>query len=496
MLTTEEKKTNEQKTKEFEKRVDMLALTLSLKGNDQFFEGNGGYQLLFSTYIKMIESDHDNFFIEKERKKKIIQSLERTKAFYQFKKQQQLQAVFETMSNDDSTDFMLFPSVIQVEKNEKELKHLVGLTVYKKKHHFIVMKVDKQGVYNYSNVSYYKIPLPSIAQLSQLFFSERNTKKTVQYSIFKSLAKLSNEVRTIPRIILKEQSIGNCIISEVEASLRLILFNCQTDLFRLGTHKVITPKWNLKHQEPTLEMRRRFLSAVKGEDKDWNQHFDYIFDYYLYRKGKLVEIPFSYIDIKGKWWYRKIHKIFSLDSYIPEMLRSGGQILPVNKEQQKEDDRTPIELVDELYKESIRKSELPRLQLATKKKSNAIKILSARLSSIKIEVAKEKAEILITCLKRKNKEIEAEIKRRKELEKGNQDGIISNRTLNQLVSKTVSERTKNFQKISTSSNEKVTIEKSELTELMEKVKKSQHEFRNFSQQNMRNIKKQSPQYEK
>ena len=68
VLPKEEEK--EEKKDHFEKRVDMLALTLSLKENDKFFETSIGYQLLFSTYIRMIESDQNAFFIEKKRKEK------------------------------------------------------------------------------------------------------------------------------------------------------------------------------------------------------------------------------------------------------------------------------------------------------------------------------------------------------------------------------------------------------------------------------------------
>ena len=434
MLTKEEKKTNEQKVREFEKRVDMLALTLSLKRNDRVFHTGEGYQLLFSTYIKMLENDQNDFFIEKERKEKIIESLKRTKAFYDFKKKRQLHAVFETMTNDDPTDFMLFPSTMYVEKDVKAPRHLVGLTVYKKKNRFFVMKVDTEHFYDRSSVSYFQIPLSNIEKLSHLFFLERDIKNTEQYYILKTLAELSNEARPISSVILKKQSVGNCIVSQVETSLSMILFNCRTDLFR-SMHKEITPKWNLKHLEPTLEMRRRFLLAVKGEDKDWNQHFDYIFDYYLYKKGKLVEIPFSYIDIKGKWWHQQIHLIFSVDPYIPEMLENGGQISNENKEQLKANIRSLIEPPGRLCNEDIRKIEVGQLSLVKNQNCDTIKVLSARLSSIKIEVAKKMAEVLIACLEEKNREIVTEIKQREKNKKERLGREYDKQTLSQLVSK-------------------------------------------------------------
>ena len=56
-------------------------------------------------------------------------------------------------------------------------------------------------------------------------------------------------------------------------------------------------------------MRKRFLSAVKGENPEWNQLFDYIFDFYLYRMGKLPENRED-SPIKSKTWYKVIRNMF------------------------------------------------------------------------------------------------------------------------------------------------------------------------------------------
>ncbi|OBS62828.1 hypothetical protein AX758_09645 [Enterococcus mundtii] len=100
---------DEQKKHEFEKRVDMLALSLALKPNDKNFDQNDDYKLLISTYIKMLEQDQDDFFIDRNSKQNIIRSLERTKAYFDFAEENQLRASLEKLVNDDPTDFMLFP---------------------------------------------------------------------------------------------------------------------------------------------------------------------------------------------------------------------------------------------------------------------------------------------------------------------------------------------------------------------------------------------------
>lgn len=56
-------------TNDFRKKLDLLALSLSLQENINHFGLNKDYQLLFSTYIQMIHDDQDEFFIKKAKKK-------------------------------------------------------------------------------------------------------------------------------------------------------------------------------------------------------------------------------------------------------------------------------------------------------------------------------------------------------------------------------------------------------------------------------------------
>lgn len=164
---------DEQKKHEFEKRVDMLALSLALKPNDKNFDQNDDYKLLISTYIKMLEQDQDDFFIDRNSKQNIIRSLERTKAYFDFAEENQLRASLEKLVNDDPTDFMLFPMVVPLSEDINVYQHLMGFVVYKKEHDFIVLTVDKMTNYYDDNVVYQIIPKQRIKELSTLFFEER-----------------------------------------------------------------------------------------------------------------------------------------------------------------------------------------------------------------------------------------------------------------------------------------------------------------------------------
>ncbi|EOA7269495.1 hypothetical protein [Enterococcus hirae] len=53
------------------------------------------YQLLFSTFIKMLENDEQEALIDREKKPAIIDSLKRTIKFYEMKNPKELQRMNE-----------------------------------------------------------------------------------------------------------------------------------------------------------------------------------------------------------------------------------------------------------------------------------------------------------------------------------------------------------------------------------------------------------------
>ncbi|WP_375148304.1 hypothetical protein [Enterococcus mundtii] len=149
--------------------------------------------------------------------------------------------------------------------------------------------MDKEKNFDDHTVSYFEIPPTKILELSELFLKERFHEVRKPYFVLRRLATLStqNESIGIPAITMKEQKSGNCSVSEVDASLKTILFNCRKDIFSLEMNNQVTPKWHSKHAEPSLEMHNRFLSALKEKNPDWNRQLDYIFIYYLYKKANL-----------------------------------------------------------------------------------------------------------------------------------------------------------------------------------------------------------------
>lgn len=256
----------DQTMNEFRKKLDILALSLSLQENINHFGLNKDYQLLFSTYIQMIREDQDNFFIEKERKENIMESLKRTKDFYDFEKKEQVQMIFEKLRNDDPTDFMLIPSSFYPGEYGAVSPHICGLTVYKKNDSFIIMKVDKEKNFDDHTVSYFEIPPTKILELSELFLKERFHEVRKPYFVLRRLATLSiqNESIGIPAIVMKEQKTGNCSVNEVDAALKTILFHCSKDIFSLDTNEQVTPKWHSEHAESISVCFERQESRAKS----------------------------------------------------------------------------------------------------------------------------------------------------------------------------------------------------------------------------------------
>lgn len=62
---------------ELQRHLDIFALSLSLKKNNKWYleDDKVSYPLLFSTYIKIIQQDEQEFFVPKQDKLKMIQSL-------------------------------------------------------------------------------------------------------------------------------------------------------------------------------------------------------------------------------------------------------------------------------------------------------------------------------------------------------------------------------------------------------------------------------------
>ena len=100
---------------DFKKRIDMLAMNLSLKENDRFYSG---LEMIFALYEKMIQNDQDTFFIDKERKAHIIESLKYSKQIFETKKPMKMQELLLNLRSDDPTDFLIFPATFSVFEEE------------------------------------------------------------------------------------------------------------------------------------------------------------------------------------------------------------------------------------------------------------------------------------------------------------------------------------------------------------------------------------------
>lgn len=402
----------QQKKYVFSRNIDMLALTLSLKSNDDINCFPGIYDLLFSTYIKMIKNDQEDFFIDKQRQPHIIQSLQRTIEIYKLTNIEDLHNIFGNLRNNDPTDFVLFPAYFHM-LDPKEGGHICGLTIYKRDNEFMIMQVDKESFFESGAVSYVKAPLKNIQELSQIIFSAREFFDFKPYGILRKIEAISHKFKAIPSIKLAHQTTGNCGIIEIEATFRLILFHCKKDLFALQTCDRITPKWGKDSQySATIEMKVRFVEAMKGTDQEWNQNFDYVLGYYLYRKKQSIKWGEAQLSIHKDYWYTTIRHLYSNDLYIVEILNSGGMIPADFDVSLKE---KMIELVGKagiLLNREIKAVGLSDLYKEIRENTYELELLKGRLSFLKIPVAKEMLDYYIARIMIKNIEIKKEINRR------------------------------------------------------------------------------------
>ncbi len=310
---------------DFKRRMDMLALTLSLKRNDDSFLFPEVYELLFSTYIKMIETDKDGFFIDEKRQANIIASLNQSNELNQLKQANSIQSMLEKLRNNDSTDFLLIPACFKTLDPVRN-GHISGLIVYKRENEFMVMQVDKEETLKTGALSYVKIPMDKIQEFSRVLFSARDFYEFKPYGILKRIESLSHRFKEIPTIKLAPQTTGNCGIIEMEAALRVALFYCKKDLFDLQLSDRITPKWNTEVQDlASLEMKRRFVEAMKGDNQEWNLNFDYLFGYYIYRKNQSKQSEAGNGDLHKYSRYGDIRILFGNDLYIDEIMNNGGE---------------------------------------------------------------------------------------------------------------------------------------------------------------------------
>ncbi|PTO38299.1 hypothetical protein C6P52_09485 [Enterococcus mundtii] len=402
----------QQKKHVFSRNIDMLALTLSLKSNDDINCFPRIYDLLFSTYIKMIKNDQEAFFIDRQRQPNIIQSLQRTLEIYKLTNLEDLHNIFGNLRNNDPTDFVLFPAYFHM-LDPKEGGHICGLTIYKRDNELIIMQVDKESFYESGAVSYVKAPLKNIQELSQIIFSAREFFDFKPYGILRKIEAISHKFKAIPAIKLAHQTTGNCGIIEIEATLRLILFHCKKDIFALQTCDRITPKWGGDDQgSATIEMKVRFVEAMKGTNQEWNQNFDYLLGHYIYRKKQSMQWGEAQLSVHKDYWYTSIRHLYSNDLYILEILNSGGMIPAVFDLSLKEKMIEIVGKVGIVLNGEIKAVGLSDLYKEFRENNYELELLKGRLSFLKIPVAKEMLDYYIARIKAKNIEIKKEISRR------------------------------------------------------------------------------------
>ncbi|WP_218657006.1 hypothetical protein, partial [Enterococcus hirae] len=244
---------------ELQRHLDIFALSLSLKKNNRWSpeDDKVNYPLLFSIYIKMIQQDEQEFFVRKQDKLKMIQSLNRSKDFYSFTRHTQLFHTLKRMISNDPRDFILLPLSYSIKKNKKSC-HVSGALIYKETKNYRIILVDKRKHLSNSSVNMVKIPSEKMAPLCKELFAQRDHPKleTCYDILYRIIDHSSSNSFSSLDYTMHEQKEGNCVVKEIEATAKTALLHCRHNLLASQGKKKL--KWS-----DTLEMQKRFLTVIK-----------------------------------------------------------------------------------------------------------------------------------------------------------------------------------------------------------------------------------------
>ncbi|MGX7174205.1 hypothetical protein [Enterococcus ratti] len=255
----------------------------NLQQNEKF-----ALPLLFSIYAKMIEQDENEFFIDKNKRPQVIDSLKRTIKYCRRENDSnEVQELLQTLATNEPASFVILPISYNIQEEEDLVDHVGGLLIHKKDEDYLVTIVDKQAFFynkqigNYVFVSQNKLP-----QLVQIL-EESKLSDDIQepFKIFKQMAELSNEKQFVSLpIVMRPQLTENCMLSEPEATLKVALFHCRKNIFERTS--AVHVKWN-DFPHSTEKMRERFLHAILADvekDSRWYSRYKQVFHYYKMRK--------------------------------------------------------------------------------------------------------------------------------------------------------------------------------------------------------------------
>lgn len=247
---------------------------------------------LFLTYIKMLEQDKHEFFIEKSKRPQFIESLNRTLKYYDVKDDsEKTQKLFQSLRSDDPASFIILPFIEKVSNDDGD-SHALGLILHKKENDYVVTLIDRERAYNRSNGNYVTLPQRNLPQFIQLI-SKKNKLifERPSFGRCKELAKLSKETAFVPLLIdMERQKAGNCLFSEPEAAIKTALLHCRKDIHKVTSFTSIKLPGSRHSAKKT---RQKFLKAMKeeiGEDPEWKPLFKRASSYYIKRKNAKKKI--------------------------------------------------------------------------------------------------------------------------------------------------------------------------------------------------------------
>ncbi|MCH1976798.1 hypothetical protein MCG01_06635 [Enterococcus hirae] len=281
---------------EYERLYEILTTSLGLKTNDNVKWAEEQLKInftpLLSAYKKMIETDNDEFFIDKNRKQSIIDSLSNSLAFLHIQESNHFIQLLENLNENDPTSFLIIPILFPINFPSTSF-HTSGLIIHKQENKYIVTNVDKSMYFSLqSPAAYMSISVNdkhAVAYFAQeLFYNRRyDPSYFLPLELLHKIVLFSEEKAASPlNISMAKQHTGNCFPTELEAAFKIALFNCKQNIFSHPNNQpALKPKWN-PSPDSTLEMRKRLLEAlIIDVPQEHKQLFISVFnDFYVHLK--------------------------------------------------------------------------------------------------------------------------------------------------------------------------------------------------------------------
>ncbi|MGX7172667.1 hypothetical protein [Enterococcus ratti] len=296
--------------------LEIVGLALGIMENDRWvlLDNKDNYSLLFAAYIKMIEKDEDNFFVDSTKKEAIINSLKRTTDFYRYTQPEELIHSIQNLTSNNAADFLLLPLMYPCTNDDVGEDtdsiflsvHASGALIYKEDDGYKFVMIDKASIFTRNidaTAAYVTIPPENLSTVCRQLLIDRDDilyyvnddgvfyKKPYEILHFIVKNSVSGKPIKLP-IKMNFQPKGNCVVGNIEATLKTALYNCQKNIFALNNKNSVPITW-----KNTLEMRKQFVTAMVEMKPEIAKCFWYLFNLYSSKKKMNIKKKGLPIDV-------------------------------------------------------------------------------------------------------------------------------------------------------------------------------------------------------